>query len=46
MIGLGDRHLENILIDLNTGELLHIDYNVCFEKGLKLKVTNGSIEVS
>ena len=37
-IGLGDRHLDNILLDLTTGELLHIDYNVCFEKGLRLRV--------
>jgi PI-3-kinase-related kinase SMG-1 len=38
VIGLGDRHLDNILLDLRSGELLHIDYNVCFEKGLRLKV--------
>eukprot|EP01132_Coremiostelium_polycephalum_P008325 gene8325-10225_t len=38
MIGLGDRHLDNILIDLKTGEIVHIDYNICFEKGLQLKV--------
>lgn len=33
IIGLGDRHLDNVLIDLTTGEVVHIDYNVCFEKG-------------
>ena len=38
IIGLGDRHLDNMLIDLNTGELVHIDYNVCFEKGKNLRV--------
>eukprot|EP00966_Prymnesium_polylepis_P320764 7377137-Prymnesium_polylepis.1 len=43
VIGLFDRHLDNmfILLDLRSGELLHIDYseyNVCFEKGLRLKV--------
>eukprot|EP00029_Vermamoeba_vermiformis_P005456 TRINITY_DN1900_c0_g1_i1.p1 TRINITY_DN1900_c0_g1~~TRINITY_DN1900_c0_g1_i1.p1 ORF type:complete len:1417 (-),score=481.57 TRINITY_DN1900_c0_g1_i1:105-4277(-) len=38
VIGLGDRHLDNILIDYKTGEVVHIDYNVCFEKGLKLRV--------
>jgi hypothetical protein len=38
VIGLGDRHLDNILLDLTTGEVLHIDYNICFEKGLRLKV--------
>lgn len=38
VIGLGDRHLDNILIDLNSGEVVHIDYNVCFEKGKTLRV--------
>ncbi len=32
------RHLENILIDKASGELVHIDFNVCFEKGLQLRV--------
>ena len=27
-----------MLLDFRSGELLHIDYNVCFEKGLRLKV--------
>ncbi|XP_063980993.1 serine/threonine-protein kinase SMG1 [Diachasmimorpha longicaudata] len=38
IIGLGDRHLDNVLIDLHTGEIVHIDYNVCFEKGKILRV--------
>ena len=38
VIGLGDRHLDNILLDLDTGELVHIDYNICFEKGHLLRV--------
>ncbi|KAJ1553466.1 Serine/threonine-protein kinase smg1, partial [Nowakowskiella sp. JEL0078] len=38
VIGLGDRHLDNILVDLSRGEVLHIDYNVCFEKGRRLKI--------
>ena len=33
IIGLGDRHLDNILMDFNSGEIVHIDYNVCFDKG-------------
>jgi len=38
VIGLGDRHLDNILLDFSSGEILHIDYNVCFDKGLRLRV--------
>ena len=38
IIGLGDRHLDNILLDFATGEIIHVDYNVCFENGVKLRV--------
>lgn len=38
ILGLGDRHLDNILIDLSSGDIVHIDYNVCFDKGKRLKV--------
>ncbi|KAI8090817.1 hypothetical protein BDF21DRAFT_412239 [Thamnidium elegans] len=38
IIGLGDRHLDNMLIDFRSGEMIHIDYNVCFEKGKRLRV--------
>ena len=38
IIGLGDRHLDNILLDFATGEIIHVDYNVCFENGIKLRV--------
>lgn len=38
VIGLGDRHLDNVLLDLHAGEVVHIDYNVCFEKGRQLRV--------
>jgi PI-3-kinase-related kinase SMG-1 len=27
VIGLGDRHLDNILLDMGTGELVHIDFS-------------------
>ena len=36
--GLGDRHLDNLLVDFKKGEIIHIDYNVCFEKGAKLRI--------
>lgn len=32
------RNLLFIAVDLMTGEILHIDYNVCFEKGKTLRV--------
>ncbi|XP_043241225.1 serine/threonine-protein kinase SMG1-like [Amphibalanus amphitrite] len=38
LIGLGDRHLDNLLLDVSTGEVVHIDYNVCFEKGRSLRI--------
>lgn len=38
IIGLGDRHLDNMLVDFRSGEIIHIDYNVCFEKGRRLRV--------
>ena len=38
IIGLGDRHLDNVLIDLQKAEVVHIDYNVCFEKGMRLRI--------
>ncbi|GAY51877.1 hypothetical protein CUMW_137670 [Citrus unshiu] len=38
ILGLGDRHLDNILLDFSSGDIVHIDYNVCFDKGQRLKV--------
>uniref|UniRef100_A0A914Z0Q0 non-specific serine/threonine protein kinase n=1 Tax=Panagrolaimus superbus TaxID=310955 RepID=A0A914Z0Q0_9BILA len=38
VIGLGDRHMENLLINLSSGDVIHIDYNVCFDKGRHLRV--------
>lgn len=36
VIGLGDRHGENILIDCTNGECVHVDFDCLFDKGLKL----------
>jgi len=31
ILGLGDRHMSNIMIDLSTAKLIHIDFGDCFE---------------
>lgn len=33
ILGIGDRHVQNILIDLKTAEVIHIDFGVAFEAG-------------
>ena len=38
LLGLGDRHLDNILLDTRSGEVVHIDYNIIFDRGLQLRV--------
>lgn len=37
VVGLGDRHIHNILFDLHTAELIHIDLGVAFDMGIVLK---------
>jgi hypothetical protein len=37
-LGLGDRHLDNILMHKRDGQLIHIDFNVIFGRGARLKV--------
>lgn len=34
ILGLGDRHGENILFDSFTGECVHVDFNCLFNKVL------------
>lgn len=34
VLGIGDRHLENFLIDVNTSEITAIDFGVAFGQGL------------
>jgi len=36
LIGLGDRHCDNILLDLKTGEMMHIDFDCIFHRGKHL----------
>lgn len=36
IVGLGDRHVNNILIDMRTAELVHIDLGMAFEQGKRL----------
>ncbi|KAF8076761.1 hypothetical protein FPV67DRAFT_1472577 [Lyophyllum atratum] len=37
ILGLGDRHCENILLDSITGDVVHVDFNCLFEKGKTLE---------
>ena len=38
IIGLGDRHPSNLLIDNKTGKTIHIDFGDCFEKAMHRKI--------
>lgn len=38
VVGLGDRHCQNIMIDQTTGEIIHIDLNMIFEVGKTLRI--------
>ncbi|PNW78179.1 hypothetical protein CHLRE_10g467200v5 [Chlamydomonas reinhardtii] len=38
MLGLGDRHGENILLDTTCGDTVHVDFGCLFDKGLTLEV--------
>lgn len=33
ILGIGDRHVQNILIDFKTAEVIHIDFGIAFEQG-------------
>lgn len=37
IVGLGDRHGENILFDVTNGDCVHVDFDCLFEKGLTLE---------
>lgn len=38
ILGLGDRHCNNILLDQSTGEPIHIDLGVAFDQGRRLPI--------
>ncbi|EEA06018.1 phosphatidylinositol 3- and 4-kinase family protein [Cryptosporidium muris RN66] len=38
IVGLGDRHAENILIDTCNGEIIHVDFDCLFGKGFLLEI--------
>ncbi|KAJ7224312.1 hypothetical protein GGX14DRAFT_425135 [Mycena pura] len=38
VLGLGDRHGSNILLDMSTGEMVHIDLGIAFDQGKLLNV--------
>lgn len=37
ILGIGDRHSQNILIDEQTAEVIHIDFGITFEQGRALR---------
>ena len=36
VLGIGDRHAQNILVDYTTGEQVHIDFGIAFDQGQTL----------
>ncbi|KAI8907871.1 hypothetical protein EDD86DRAFT_254912 [Gorgonomyces haynaldii] len=38
ILGIGDRHAQNLLFDRNTGEMIHIDLGIAFDQGRLLSV--------
>jgi hypothetical protein len=38
LLGIGDRHLNNVLIVQGSGQIVHIDSAVCFDQGASLRV--------
>ena len=38
VLGLGDRHSENMLFDVSSGDFIHIDLNCIFQKGETFQV--------
>ncbi|KAL0490437.1 serine/threonine-protein kinase ATR [Acrasis kona] len=38
IVGLGDRHSENILLDCSNGDVVHVDLSMLFERGRTLNI--------
>ncbi|XBW37714.1 hypothetical protein QEN19_003298 [Hanseniaspora menglaensis] len=38
ILGIGDRHMSNILVNCDTGELVHIDFGITFDAGKHLRI--------
>lgn len=38
LLGMGDRHGDNVLLNEKTGQILHVDFDCLFDKGKKLLV--------
>lgn len=41
ILGIGDRHCNNVLIDKRSGEPIHIDFGVVFDQGKLLPIPEG-----
>jgi hypothetical protein len=42
LLGVGDRHLNNILLLRTSGDVVHVDMSVCFDQGHTLRVPGGT----
>ncbi|KAL6937894.1 hypothetical protein ACO0RG_004419 [Hanseniaspora osmophila] len=38
ILGIGDRHLQNIMVDEESAELVHIDFGIAFDRGKTLTI--------
>ena len=42
LLGLGDRHPSNLMLDRFSGKLLHIDFGDCFEVCVQILLTHNA----